>query len=137
MKISTKGRYGLRIMLDVAENGAKGPVRIADISARQEISLKYTEQITGALVRSGLLRSVRGAQGGYLLARPAEDYTVWDVVSSLEGDLFPADCVGQDCARAGYCAARDVWVGLYRTIADYLRSRKLVDLLGGADFYQI
>ena len=93
MKISTKGRYGVRIMLDVAKNGGGQPVRITDIAERQNISVKYTEQITGSLVKCGLLRSVRGPQGGYLLVKDAGDYTVWEILLHMEGDPAPVDCV--------------------------------------------
>lgn len=89
MKISTKGRYGVKIMLDIAQNGTDSPVKISDISARQNISTKYTEQITGNLARSGLVRSVRGAQGGYVLAKKASDYTVGEILRKTEGDLAP------------------------------------------------
>lgn len=140
MKVSTKGRYGLRIMVDVAENGAK-PVRISDISARQEISVKYAEQITGALVKAKLLKSVRGALGGYELVKPAADYTAGEILRALEGDLVPVDCVNTEyCNRAEACSTRRFWQGLYSKINEYLDSFTLQDLVkegSSADFYQI
>lgn len=139
MKISTKGKYGLRIMLDIAKNGGTQPVRIADIAARQEMSAKYAEQIACTLAKEGLLRSVRGAQGGYGLIKPAAQYTAGEIVRALEGELAPAGCNGEiPCARKADCATRDVWVGLQRVINEYLDGITLADLLGsGADYYVI
>lgn len=142
MRISTKGRYGVRIMLDIAKNGFDLPVRIADISARQGISVKYTEQITGILVKSGLLKSVRGASGGYLLAKAPAEYTVGEILRKTEGDLAPVDCVnGGECERAEACAVQQFWNGLYDLINGYVDGVTLQDLSdrspNGSDFYSI
>lgn len=91
MRISTKGRYSMRLMLDLAENNTGQPVSLRDISARQGISEKYLEQIIAALNRGGCVRSVRGAQGGYLLSRKPEAYTVGEILRVTEGDLSPVE----------------------------------------------
>ena len=92
MKISTKGRYALRLMMDLARCGDEGPVSLRDVSRRQGISDKYLEQIVTPLARTGLVRSVRGAGGGYLLTRKPEEYTVGEILRPLEGDLAPVEC---------------------------------------------
>ena len=93
MMISTKGRYALRIMIDLAQHDSDIPVSVREIADRQDISGKYMEQIIGVLSRAGLVRSVRGAQGGYHLVRPAKDVTVGMILRATEGDLAPAECV--------------------------------------------
>ena len=93
MKISSKGRYALRLMLDIAQHNNGSPVRIKDISSRQEISDKYLEQIISVLNRAGYVKSVRGAQGGYMLRKEPEDYTVGMILRLTEGSLSPVDCL--------------------------------------------
>lgn len=142
MKISTKGRYGVRIMLDIAKNGRGIPVRIAEISSRQGITVKYTEQITGNLVKCGLLKSVRGASGGYELIKSPAEYTVGEILRNTEGDLVPVDCIaGGGCDRAEECATQKLWRGLYEQINAYLDGITLQDLADwspdGSDFYSI
>ena len=92
MKISTKGRYALRLMLDIALVGGKAPVSLRDVAQRQDISDKYLEQIITPLSRAGLVRSVRGAGGGYLLTKSPEEYTVGEILRVLEGSLAPVTC---------------------------------------------
>lgn len=106
MKISTKGRYALRVMIDIAIHSNGRCVSIKEIAGRQEISEKYLEQIFTVLSRSGLLRSTRGAQGGYTLTRDPEDYTVGMILRALEGDLAPVDCVAQGQSGSGPCRVR-------------------------------
>lgn len=104
MMISTKGRYALRIMVDVAQHDGDAPVSVREIAKRQDISGKYMEQIISVLARSALLRSVRGAQGGYHLAREPRDITVGMILRATEGDLAPAECVtlgARACQRSG------------------------------------
>ena len=141
MKISTKGRYGVRIMADVAKNGGDSPVKITDISARQGVTLKYTEQICGILSKGGLLRSIRGAQGGYVLVKQPEKYTVLEILNCLEGDLAPVGCVNSDlCERFEGCSVRSLWSGLYKVVEEYLGGVTLADLVSAAssgDFYVI
>lgn len=131
MQISTRGRYAVRILLDVAKNGNGCAVRMQDISLRQGIPIKYAEQITALLVKGGLLRSVRGAGGGYVLTGKPEEYKISEILQKTEGELAPADCVseGGTCDRAGFCAARGLWEGLRNVMIDYLDSVNLQTLL--------
>ena len=111
MKISTKGRYALRLMIDVAEHSNGNYVSLKDIATRQELSTKYLEQIVGQLSKAGFLKSSRGAQGGYQLARSPEEYTVGDILRPLEGDLAPVECATDDgfCDRCGDCVTIELW----------------------------
>ena len=123
MKISTKGRYALRLMTDIAAHEQDGYVSLKDAAARQEISVKYLEQIAGMLSRAGFLRSGRGAQGGYRLAREPESYTVGSILRLTEGDLAPVACLegGENCcARCDTCATLDFWTGLYAAVQQYV-----------------
>ena len=115
MKLSTKGRYGLRAFIDLAVYGEEGPVSLTSIAARQEISLNYLEQLMAKLRKAGLVESIRGVNGGYRLARPAEEISVGAVLRALEGDLKPVECAGIDagkeshCTGSGTCVSRIVW----------------------------
>jgi Rrf2 family protein len=112
MKISTRGRYAVRLMLDLAQNEADHYVTIKSISERQEISSKYLEQIISALSRAGFVKSIRGSQGGYKLARPASDYTIGMILRLIEGSLVPVACMDDDpnqCPRCETCVTLDVW----------------------------
>lgn len=134
MKISTKGRYALRMLLDLAEhrNGEKEFIALKDIAQRQNISKKYLEQIVPILSRSNILRTNRGYQGGYMLAETPDKYTVGQILRLTEGCLAPVDCVGEnpvDCARSADCAAMPVWKGLYKVINEYLDGITLQDIL--------
>lgn len=137
MLISTKGRYAVRILLDVALHEANGAVKIAEISARQEISAKYAEQITGMLVKGGLLRSIRGAGGGYVLQKRPEQYTVAEILQKTEGDLAPVGCVTDPayCRRQESCVTARLWSGLYQTIREYLNGITLRDLADDSTGY--
>ncbi len=131
MKISTKGRYALRMMIDIAENEKNGSVSLKDISKRQDISLKYLEQIVGLLTRANLVKSRRGAGGGYVLAKSPEKYTVGDILRVTEGNLAPITCLEAEenlCPRAESCKAVKFWQGLYNTINKYLDGTTLLDL---------
>ena len=134
MKISTKGRYALRMMMDIAENQKNGYVALKDIAARQEISKKYLEQIALHLSQRGMLRAVRGYQGGYMLAQPAEDYTVAEILAAVEGTLAPVSCLESpvnECPRKAGCKALPLWMELNRIIMDYLNSVTLEDVVEG------
>lgn len=131
MKISTKGRYALRMMIDIAENEEKGSVSLKDISKRQDISLKYLEQIVGLLTRAGFVKSRRGAGGGYVLTKSPEKYTVGDILRVTEGSLAPVACLeGEEnlCSKAESCKAVKYWQGLYDVINKYLDGTTLLDL---------
>ena len=131
MKISSRGRYALRFMIDLAQHQNGEAVTLKDISQRQEISVKYLEQIVTLLNRGGLIRSVRGNQGGYLLARDAKDYTIGDILRVVEGDLFPVACMENDpnqCRRYPICKTIRFWDGLYKTVNEYVDSVTLDEL---------
>lgn len=132
MKISTKGRYALRLMLDIAMHDGEGPVRIKEIASRQDISDKYLEQIISALNKAGLVRSIRGPQGGYLLTKEPEDYTVGMILRTTEGSLAPVscmDCEGDSCQRQGRCVTLRIWKQLDDAIKGVVDQITLCDLL--------
>ncbi|MEM5781043.1 MAG: Rrf2 family transcriptional regulator [Lawsonibacter sp.] len=132
MKISTKGRYSLRMMLDLAQHQGDGFVALKEIAKRQDISKKYLEQIIPILNKSNLLQTNRGYQGGYRLARTPNQYTVGEILRMTEGSLSPVACLEQkpnQCARCGECATLPVWEGLERVIHEYLDGITLQDIL--------
>lgn len=134
MMISTKGRYALRVMIDLAERGEGRYVPLAEIAERQNISEKYLESILVVLSRAGFLQALRGKGGGYRLTRRPEEYTADEIVCLAEGTLAPVYCMkdGESCERAGICQTRPMWEGLDRAITDYLRRWTLADLARGA-----
>ena len=131
MKISTKGRYALRLMLDLAIQPGDSAVPLRDVAERQEISDKYLEQIVTQLARGGLVRSVRGAGGGYLLTRTPEEYTVGEILRQLEGNLAPVSCVsgGSCCGRADRCVALEVWQQIQDAVDSVVDNITLADLV--------
>ena len=132
MKISTKGRYALRLMIDLAQHDAAGYIPLRDISKRQEISAKYLEQIVTILCRAGYVKSVRGAQGGYLLSRDPSQYTVGQILRLTEGNLAPVACLEDEenhCGRSGCCATLKVWQKLNDAISDVVDHVTLADLV--------
>ena len=131
MKFSTRDRYALRLMVELA-NRPNDLIPLKDISDKQRISLKYLEQIVPILNKSGFLKTNRGYQGGYMLAKPPRQYTVGDILRLTEGDLAPVPCAAQDpadCPRSEDCATLPVWRGLNRVINEYLDGITLQDLL--------
>lgn len=130
MKISTKGRYALRVMVDIAENGKDGSVAAKDIAVRQGISKKYLEQILTMLSKAGLVVTSRGNVGGYKLKLKPEDYIVGDILRATEGDLAPLECLQNGvCARKNECKTHDFWAGLDEAINAYVDNKTLADLL--------
>lgn len=132
MKISTKGRYAVRMLLDLAEHQQDGYVALKEIAKRQEISKKYLEQIVPILNKSGLLQTNRGSQGGYRLSKKPEQYTVGEILRLTEGSLAPVACLDQPenlCPRRASCDTLFVWQGLYRTIEEYLDGITLQDII--------
>lgn len=132
MKISTRGRYALRLMLDLAQSDPEQYVTIKSISERQEISGKYLEQIISVLSRAGFVKSIRGSQGGYKLARPAEEYTVGMILRLIEGSLVPVACMEDEpnqCPRCDNCATLDVWKQLDEAISGVVDHITLADLV--------
>ena len=132
MRVSTRGRYALRLMLDLAMNNTGEPVRLKDVAKRQEISEKYLEQIISILNKAGFVKSVRGPAGGYSLKRKPEEYTVGMILRITEGSLAPVACLDHDpvlCDRSADCITLPVWQGLSRAINEYLDSITLQDIL--------
>ena len=131
MKISTKGRYALRLMLDLAMNGENNVVRIKDIAERQQISDKYLEQIISVLNKAGYVRSTRGPQGGYSLRKAPEEYTVGDILRLTEGSLAPVACVEEEgsCEREVDCVTVEEWKRMNQAISDVVDHITLADLV--------
>ncbi len=130
MLVSTKGRYALRVMIDLAEHQATGRIPLKEIAQRQGISEKYLENILSTLVRANMLSGMRGKGGGYLLTRPPERYT--------EGSLAPVACLDGDCngcERSESCPTLDMWRGLDKLINEYLDGITIEDLVGGSREY--
>ena len=132
MKISTKGRYAIRMMLDLATNDNGEPIRLKDVARRQNISEKYLEQIIAILNKAGYVRSIRGPQGGYSLSREPEDYTIGMILRLTEGSLSPVECVEADalpCDREESCVTRIIWQKLNDAINNVVDNITLEDLL--------
>ncbi|HML36558.1 MAG TPA: Rrf2 family transcriptional regulator [Bacillota bacterium] len=131
MKISTKGRYALRLMLDLAINNTGEYISIKNIAARQDISEKYLEQIITQLNRAGFVRSVRGAQGGYMLAKAPAEYTVGMILRQMEGSLAPVSCLDgeESCDRAAGCVTQEVWEKIQRAVENVVDNITLEDLV--------
>ncbi len=133
MKFSTRDRYALRLMVDLARRG-DALVPLKEISAAQQISLKYLEQIIPPLARAGLVASVRGAQGGYRLTRPAAEITAGEILRAVEGELTAVPCLGAEtgCPHSGHCQTRAFWGGLNELINRYVDGVTLAQLAGEA-----
>ena len=132
MKISTRGRYALRLMIDVAMHGSEVPVRIKDIAQRQEISEKYLEQIVSVLNKAGFVRSSRGPQGGYRLMKKPEEYTAGMILKLIEGSLAPVACMDgdiNDCPRQGKCATLRLGREIDEAISGVVERVTLADLV--------
>ena len=130
--ISTRGRYALRVLVDLAEHGGGSYLPMKEVANRQEISLKYLERIVPLLTRARLLEGQSGKGGGYRLGRPAEEIRVGDVLRLTEGDLAPVSCLKDGagaCARAADCRTLPVWEGYYRVTRDYFSGVTLADLM--------
>ena len=138
MLISTKGRYALRVVLDLAQHAGDGYVSLKSVAERQDVSVKYLESIVALLQKGGVLTSQRGTQGGYRLACPASELSVYEIVRLTEGSLAPVTCledfdpsVGCVCSRAGVCLTLPLWQGLERRVVEYLSGVTVQDLLDG------
>ncbi|MBI2832729.1 MAG: RrF2 family transcriptional regulator [Chloroflexi bacterium] len=131
MKLSTRGRYGTRLLLDLAMHGGPDPVPLKDIARRQEISLRYLEHLIVFLISAGIVRSTRGPKGGVALARPASEIKLDEVIQILEGSIAPVDCVDDAsvCDRSELCVTRDVWTELKKAMGRVLESITLQDLV--------
>lgn len=132
MKLSTRGRYGLRAMIDMAMSEEKTPIATHTIAEREGLSERYLEQLMVPLKRAGLVKSVRGSQGGYILARNPQDITAGDVIRVLEGPIAPVECVSErdpeSCSRSDFCVTRSLWTKVRDSIAQVLDSYTLADL---------
>lgn len=132
MMVSTKGRYALRVMIDLAEHNTRDYIPLADIAKRQEISEKYLESIIGVLSKKGLVESLRGKGGGYRLNRSPEEYTVASILKVTEGSLAPVACLENEvntCPRAAECRTIDMWTKLYKLIDDFFEGVTIADLI--------
>ncbi len=131
MMISTRGRYALRVMIDLAEQQSGSYIPMKDVAARQEISLKYLEKILPVLTKARMIEGVHGKGGGYRLMRSPEDYRVGEILRLTEGDLAPVSCLAPDaavCGRAGFCKTLPMWQRFYEITNDYFDSITLADL---------
>ena len=130
MKLSTKGRYGTRAMIDIALYKESGSTLLKDIASRQGISLKYLDHILSSLRKAGLIKNVRGKGGGYSLTRPAAQITLCEIIEAVEGTLAPVECVDNPdyCKKTCTCSAHDVWVKVRESIEDVLRNTSLQSL---------
>lgn len=132
MKISTKGRYALRLMVDLAEHKDNGFIALKDIAARQNISKKYLEQIVPVLNGAGLLTANRGNRGGYKLSKEPSEYTVGEILRTTEGSVAPVSCLEKDinyCDRQSCCQTLFIWEGLYKAVNEYLDSITVQDII--------
>ena len=132
MKLSTKGRYGVKAMVDLAIHNSEGQIALKNIAERQEISENYLEQLFAILRKAGLVKSTRGAQGGYILADKPENISVGTILRALEGSLAPVDCVSEDpvkCGRSQICVTKFIWEKIRDSVNDVVDSITLKDLV--------
>ena len=138
MILSTKGRYGLKMMLELALKYGSGTMSLKDIAKKQNLSETYLEQLIAHLRKAGLVNSIRGAQGGYELARTPTEITVGEIIRTLEGPLAPSECVAGDdpeCDRAGYCVTRIIWEKIMDSINNVIDSVTLQDMIN--DYHKL
>ena len=131
MKLSTRGRYGTRVLLDLALCDGEGPVPLKDIARRQQISLLYLEHLIAPLIAEGVIRSMRGARGGIRLGKLPQEIKLSEVVGLLEGSIAPVDCVNDPkvCPRSDSCVTRDIWNEMKKAMDGVLESKTLQDLV--------
>lgn len=128
MRLTAKSEYGLLALIDIAIHDAEGPVSARQVASRQDIPLKFLEQLLLVLRKEGLVTAKRGAKGGFLLGAPASAISVLDVVEALEGPLHPTVCQAQDCSRVGACAAASIWEEATSSLREVFGRRTLSDL---------
>jgi Rrf2 family iron-sulfur cluster assembly transcriptional regulator len=136
MKLSTKGRYGTRLMIELSKHYGKGPMSMTEISKRQDIPIKYLEQIIIPLKRANLVTSVRGPKGGHMLARPAEEISLWDILVLLESRLAFVDCLTGEgvCPNISNCPIRPVWSEAYSAMVNLFKKTTLGSVLKHSEF---
>ena len=139
MKLTTKGRYGLRAAIDLAMYGGREPVSLSDVAERQNISISYLEQLIAKLKKAGIVQSTRGAQGGYSLAKSPEEISVGEILRALEGSLSPVDCSAVDgegeteCQASNFCVTKYVWKRINDSINDTVNNMFLSELLAESE----
>lgn len=137
MKVSTKGHYGVKAMLDLAQHYGQGAIALKSVAERQDLSEHYLEQLIAGLRKAGLVKSVRGAQGGYILAREPEEIKVGDIIRVLEGPIAPVDCVNDEdpdkCSKSDYCITKNIWEKVKVSIEDVIDSITLADMCADAE----
>lgn len=136
--ISTKGRYSLRILIDLAQHRNGNYIPMKEVAKRQGISLKYIERLLPALKEGGLIDSLHGKGGGYKLTREPDEYDLWEILRLAEGDMAPVECLKDDaeqCARSGQCITIAVWRNYYKLIKDYFSGITLADLINTETSY--
>ena len=134
MMVSTKGRYALTVMVDLARRSESGYVSLSDIAESENLSMKYLESIIAILNKGGMLKSLRGKNGGYMLAREPKDYSINEILLLTEGTLAPVNCIMQEgvqCDKAATCSTLPLWAGLDRVIENYLKGVTLEDIIVG------
>ena len=139
MKISTRGRYGIRIMIDLAEHVSDWPISLDVVADRQGIPFKYAESIMSQLIKAKLVKSSRGKMGGYSLVKKTTDYNLKEILEATEGDIYPIeclDCTKPVCPKQDKCKARVMWNNYYQIIRDYFSSVNLSSLVGNSSFYE-
>lgn len=132
MLISTRGRYALRALIDLAENASDGYIPMKDIAERQGISLKYLERIIPVLTKNRIIEGIQGKGGGYRLVKPPEEYRIGDILRLTEGDLAPVACLengAKPCEKADKCRTLPLWIGFYKLVNDYFDGKTLADLV--------
>lgn len=136
LKLSTRGRYGVKAMFDLAMHKEEAPISLKSIAERQGISEHYLEQLISGLRKAGLVRSIRGAQGGYVLGKEPSEIMVGDIIRVLEGPIAPVDCVSEEdpecCEKAEFCVTRTIWEKVRDSITDVLDSISLEDMIQDA-----
>ncbi|WKY47249.1 Rrf2 family transcriptional regulator [Eubacteriaceae bacterium ES3] len=134
MKLSTKGRYGVLAMVELSLHYGKGPISIKEIAEKQSFSDSYMEQLFSALKRAGLVKSIRGARGGYILSRDPDEIIIGDIIRALEGPIELADCIaGYNCEKSAECLTRGLWTDVMASISQVIDNRTLQDLLDGKE----
>lgn len=131
MKLTTKGRYAARAMLELAKDTSGSPIQIKTIAQRQGISVKYLERLMGRMAAAGLVNSLRGLHGGFTLAKTPEEIHLLDILTAADESIIPVDCVAHEkgCGKAQDCVMSHVWTGLYQSMRNYLMSISLRDLM--------
>lgn len=135
MSVSTKTRYALRMLIDIAAYQDSGKVKIKEVSSRQDISVKYLEQIVTTLSKAGIVKGERGPQGGYVLTRPASEITVAEIVTLLDGGISPVSCIKDDCVecdRKDRCSTLDMWMKINKAVMDIMKDTTIQDLVDDA-----